>query len=1284
MNAPSFDVSYLRKVAGRSWRSAEDLYLRGHVISMERTHSGVEGKVLGTHLYDTHVAFVGGQLITTCSCPVGFSCKHGFALALRWARDAARGITIPPASNGQSAAKDGASIGAASEAAEVAGFLDRDQLLAWAREHQVEHALGLPAVAAAEHLLPHYRYLLSYQAAHMTIADLACAEATRGMGSEAARAFAAAARARLEAERSSVLEGLREESARPQRAPAPEVAPLWDRVIELRSAQRARAVPRGSTRRRFGTWSFDLRGLCITWIDPEHRYRMYEHAAPTTLRFVDEQPVLACGCGADACTHRLALIDATLDVLADPGQRGIAIQATKELLRPGWSRVLEAIERASADAAKPPPPTEVWWQVNTFPSFEVVPIVRKLSKRGTWTPGSRTHARRLLDDYPQLSARDREVAEHVMAYELRLRRETYPHRAIAALVGHPRVRSTQGDAAVVVRRATLGLHARRDGDAIQLEPVLDGEPLDTRKLADLFRAVDRDEPLFTIESDGTCVLIDVAGHVRTICEQLLAHGNTFPPDVHDSLLDAVTQLGRQLPLSVAPELKGPEYPLAPTVVLRLRMVEGTAAGGLGAVRLEVEALIRPAPGAPLFPADEGRRDVPILRDGVRGYVRRRLGEEHALVHERLAQLPLAHAEEEAKHCFRITALDAALDLVKALEHPPDGVEAQWLDERPRLRSGGGPNGLRIEIRRERDWFGIAGGLAIDRERLELAVLLDAMRREQRYVRVGPASWVELSDELRARLRPVADHAHATRDRLEISLGALPAIDELSQAGAHVDAAPAWTLAAKRLAAAQKLEPRPPASLRKILRPYQVEGHAWLTRVAAWGAGACLADDMGLGKTLQTIAVLVDRAALGPAIVLAPTSVTSNWVKELARFAPKLRAVLLTEQDDRSASLARLGKRDVLIVSYGLLVREAARLAELRFATLVADEAQALKNAETQRAKAARRLDAELRIALTGTPLENHLGELWSIFSIVFPGLLGSWEQFRTRFALPIERGASSGDPVAEADAEHARAALSRVLRPFLLRRTKAEVARELPARTEIEVPIDMSDEERELYEHARLAAVAHLTAMATGLRDEQRRFQVLAALTRLRLLASHPKLYDPTSSVPSSKLQRLLELVEELRDGGHRALVFSQFTKHLQLVRDELDRSGIAYQYLDGETPAKERARRIEAFQAGAADLFLISLKAGGTGINLTGADYVIHLDPWWNPAVEDQATDRAHRIGQTKPVTVYRLITRGTVEEKILALHGKKRQLVAQVLDGTGAAAKIGTNDLLALLAET
>ena len=256
-----------------------------------------------------------------------------------------------------------------------------------------------------------------------------------------------------------------------------------------------------------------------------------------------------------------------------------------------------------------------------------------------------------------------------------------------------------------------------------------------------------------------------------------------------------------------------------------------------------------------------------------------------------------------------------------------------------------------------------------------------------------------------------------------------------------------------------------------------------------------------------------------------------------------------------------------------------------------------------------------------------------------------------------------------------------MLKPFLLRRTKREVARELPSRTEIQVPIALSEEEWTLYEDARLAAVAELSEQGKGVRNEQQRFQVLAALTRLRLLASHPRLYDASSSVSSSKMRRLLELVEELRGEGHRALVFSQFTSHLALVREELDRAGFRYQYLDGSTPAGARAKRVEAFQGGEGDVFLISLKAGGTGINLTAADYVIHLDPWWNPAVEDQATDRAHRIGQTRPVTVYRLVTRGTIEEQILALHADKRALVAGILEGTDAAARLTTKDLLQLL---
>ena len=420
--------------------------------------------------------------------------------------------------------------------------------------------------------------------------------------------------------------------------------------------------------------------------------------------------------------------------------------------------------------------------------------------------------------------------------------------------------------------------------------------------------------------------------------------------------------------------------------------------------------------------------------------------------------------------------------------------------------------------------------------------------------------------------------------------------------------------------------------------------------------------------MQTLAALQARAELGPALVIAPTSVSFNWLRECQRFAPRLRPVLFHEAD-RDQVLASLSKADVLIASYGLVVRHAEQLKARRFATLVVDEAQALKNPATRRARAVRDLAADWRVALTGTPIENHLGELWSLFRVLTPGLLGSWDQFRERFAAPIER----------AKDEKRRAALARVVRPFILRRTKDKVAPELPARTELKRLIALSPAERQLYDDARLAAVASLSGAMEAAGDQ--RFEALAAITRLRQLACHPRLLDPSSKVPSSKLKELLALVDELRQSGHRALVFSQFTSHLALVREALDAAQVRYQYLDGSTPEADRRKRVDAFQAGESELFLISLKAGGTGLNLTAADFVIHLDPWWNPAVEDQATGRAHRIGQSKPVTVYRLVAQGTIEEAILALHDEKRDLVASVLDGAGAAAKLSTEELLALI---
>ncbi len=491
-----------------------------------------------------------------------------------------------------------------------------------------------------------------------------------------------------------------------------------------------------------------------------------------------------------------------------------------------------------------------------------------------------------------------------------------------------------------------------------------------------------------------------------------------------------------------------------------------------------------------------------------------------------------------------------------------------------------------------------------------------------------------------------------------------------QAG-EVKGGRAWKAYRRRIADADLLDPELPSTFTATLRPYQRDGYRWLMRLASLGAGACLADDMGLGKTVQALAAIVQRAPEGPSLVVTPTSVAMNWEEEAGRFAPTLRPRLLrgSNRAARDATLADLGPFDLLIVSYGLLRAEAKRLAEIPFQTAVLDEAQVIKNPDTLAARAAYGLRAAFRIATTGTPIENRLEELWSIFQFLDPGLLGTRREFVRTIAARIE---VAKDP-------SARDALSRLIRPFVLRRTKTEVLRDLPQKTEVLLHIGLEPEEAALYEAARREAQA--TLGDTSDTSRQSAVRVLAALTRLRRAACHPRLLAPESTVPGSKLTAFSELLETLLANGHKALVFSQFVDHLGLIRELLDERGVAYQYLDGRTSEPKRRAAVHAFQSGEGDVFLISLRAGGFGLNLTAADFVIHMDPWWNPAVEDQASDRAHRIGQTRPVTVYRLVSKGTIEDRIVELHHSKRDLADSVLAGTDASASLSISELVALL---
>jgi len=619
----------------------------------------------------------------------------------------------------------------------------------------------------------------------------------------------------------------------------------------------------------------------------------------------------------------------------------------------------------------------------------------------------------------------------------------------------------------------------------------------------------------------------------------------------------------------------------------------------------------------------------------------------------------------------IDDLEGCLDLLLEMQAYAGPVSVEWPEGQTLRVSPVTPDKLRLRVGQDRDWFSVDGAVAVDEDQvLDMRFLLDRLERAQgRFVPLDDGRFVALTRQMQAQLGRLAAVSEPHRAGRRVHALGAAALDAVLEEAGEVKADAAWTRHVARIRAAEGWTPKLPPTLQAELRDYQVEGFTWMSRLARWGAGACLADDMGLGKTVQAIAVMLDHAEAGPCLVVAPTSVCPNWQAEIARFAPTLATHRLSAASDRAALVAGLGQRDVLVCSYGLLHGETELLGGLSWQMVVLDEAQAIKNADSKRAQASLVLQAGFRLALSGTPVENDLDELWSLFNFVNPGLLGSREGFQKRFALPIER---------DRDA-HARQALRSLIRPFLLRRTKAAVLSELPPRTEQTMEVEMDEAERAFYEAMRQRALETIAALDAP--EGKRKIHILAEITRLRRACCNPALIDPAAGVPSGKLDAFLDLVDDLVRNRHRALVFSQFVGHLGLVRAALDARGIHYEYLDGSTPSAERERRVAAFQAGGAELFLISLRAGGTGLNLTAADYVVHLDPWWNPAVEDQASDRAHRIGQERPVTIYRLIMQDSIEERIVRLHRDKRDLASDLLEGAETSARLSEEELLDLI---
>jgi len=748
--------------------------------------------------------------------------------------------------------------------------------------------------------------------------------------------------------------------------------------------------------------------------------------------------------------------------------------------------------------------------------------------------------------------------------------------------------------------------------------------------------------------------------LRENLDDVLLDGNSAA-----KLAAACGKLDPLISVRLPDELSGPIEEAKSTIVIELRP---RATAGLS-ISIRVDE--------PRFPASQvpgaGPKVVRCLTDDGPVRLQRDLPWETEQASTVVSRYGLLGLQVDGPVSWVALSDDAALDLLGRLYEPIEGTPVILWPEGQAMRVRGEitPSSLRVKLDDRRDWFGLTGFVELDGKQVLLSDLLVAVRENRSLVRVGDREFAQISEAFRKRLQQLDDAVVSERGTLRVADAAASVVSDLLGDDVCIESNIRWQQSLTRLDAIRDWMPETPKALRATLRQYQEEGYQWLARLSRWGVGGILADDMGLGKTVQALGVLIDRGPDGPALVVAPTSVGDNWMRETEKFAPPLRARLYREHD-RQHLLDSAEPNDLIIVSYQLLQRDAARFAAREWNTLVLDEAQFIKNAQTKTAQAIRSIDANWRLGLSGTPLENHLGELWSLFRTLSPGLLGSWERFRTRFAEPIERHKD----------DDRRESLAKLVRPFILRRTKSNVLTELPPRTEVTLFAEMGTSERKRYEDARVAAIAELSGESLGERTGgDQRMRTLAWLTKLRQLACHPRMVDKGYRQSSAKLNLFMETVEELRDGEHRALVFSQFVKHLDVVREALDERGISYQYLDGSTPAPERQRRVDAFQNGEGDLFLISLKAGGTGLNLTAANYVIHLDPWWNPAVEDQATDRAHRIGQERAVTVYRLVAKDTIEEQILELHANKRELVASVLSGTDQAGRLSTDEMIDLI---
>lgn len=885
----------------------------------------------------------------------------------------------------------------------------------------------------------------------------------------------------------------------------------------------------------------------------------------------------------------------------------------------------------------------------------IKPIEQRLGKTGKWSKGKAVSLKRLKETHLDFcTEQDHRLITNIKKGSGYYGSDYYfdEEKAFVDLVGHPYVfKSGQPDYTIEIVKKEPELHVSKVGKhyVLELPEVLFKEGIEIQE-----------------ETLTRYTVLAPDDKQRQIAETLKQRKIKVPVKAQSLLEEVIKNISSSITINsdfIQDNIPFVEADSQPFVQM---VPSGTG--------LRVKLLVKPLGGnGTCFTPGEGRANIIGLIGGEKHQTRRDLTKETKLSHKLVSLCASLSVWSDGFDDLDFDEPHDCLDLIAELRDA--NIKVEWPEgEKLKLVKGtAGFSGLNLKVEKKNDWFSYEGEVEINENlSLTLQKILELNKNsQQRFIKLDDGSFLEMSKEFRKQIQKLNAFSVDGSDELLVHPLALSSLSDFEDRANVLSGDSHWDKQKSKIQKMNKLKPKLPDTLDAELRPYQEDGYKWMAKLAHWGVGACLADDMGLGKTIQIISILLQRASKGAALVVVPASVCGNWQSEIKKFAPTLNPVLVYDLN-KSFDLADFGPFDVPIISYGLLVSRSKEVTEKKWHTLILDEAHAIKNNNTKRYKAAMKLKAGFKIVATGTPIQNHLGELWSLFQFINPGFLGSLKQFSDRFitATSVEEG------------QQKKNHLKKLITPFILRRTKRQVLDDLPEKTEIVLNVDFSDEERAFYEALRLQAIENIENPDEN-KKAGKHMKILAEITKLRQACCHPKLAQKDSTLSSSKLEVFEQTIDELRENNHRVLVFSQFTSYLKMAEEILKKKKISYQYLDGSTPLKVRDKSVKAFQGGEGEVFLISLKAGGLGLNLTAADYVIHMDPWWNPAIEDQASDRAHRFGQTRPVTIYRLITKGTIEEKIVKLHHNKRELADNLLAGTDKGNKLSSEELLKILME-